>query len=356
MTTLQTLEDQLTQEKMDRSRQHAAIIARVDSLQRTASLFDAVIRKELVERSEDSRQARPMFEVEDAVEHCHAARPKIPTDQHSLIDCLQSQARPLTKGASLPCRPRPRTTGSARVNVSYCASPARAPSPPACGPSVNHKLGPELQPASQRSRGASAQLSTVVPPTGSQSPVPRAVVRSASGTISGPQSASNTGRMSSSTVMSNRGASMVHNASFPLLPSSTVSCSSPGKCGPRQAAPSASGLCPSAQSAAQVSRKASLATSPGVRGRSLSVSPPDGARFQPGSTEDLPGFVSGSVSVPLARASCSVPMKSQACFVVTNEASISRGVEEEVLSCHGLPTNACRGSVAIPFTLVTSES
>lgn len=355
MTTLQTLEDQLMQEKMDRSRQHAAIIARVDSLQRTLNQFFA-------DSSEDSRQAKPTFE--DAVEHCHAVRPKIPTEQQSLLDCLQSQARPLTKGASLPCRgsglqpsgPRPPTSGSARVSASYCASPPRASSPPAGGPLTNHPLGPELQPVSQHSRGSSVQLSMVVPPTGSQSPMPRANVRSASGTTSGPQSASNTGRMSGSIVVSNRGPAMVHNSSFPLLPSSAVFCSSPGKCGPRQAAPCASGPCPSAQSAGQVSRKVSLTTSPGVRGRSLSVSPPDGARYQPGATEDLPRFVSGSGSVPLAGGSCSLPMQSQACFVMTNEArGISRGVEEEVVSCHGLPTNACRGSVAIPFTFGTSE-
>jgi len=200
-TTLQTLEDQLNQEKVDRNHQHGAVIARVDSLQRTVGMFDAIIRKEVVERSEDSRR--------NAAERRHATLPKGPMEQKSLLDCVQNQARPLTKWKSLPCRgsglqpsgPRPPTAGSVQVNVSYCASPWRAPSPTACGPLINHQPGPELQPASH-SRGASAQVPTVAPPTASQSPVP--ILRSASPAIRGSQSASNTGRMSGSIVMCNR--------------------------------------------------------------------------------------------------------------------------------------------------------
>mmetsp|Transcript_106488 Transcript_106488/g.211556 ORF Transcript_106488/g.211556 Transcript_106488/m.211556 type:complete len:957 (+) Transcript_106488:46-2916(+) len=353
-TTLQTLEDQLMQERADRSRQHATVIARVDSLQRSVSIFDAIIRKEFGERSDDIRQARSTFE--DAVEHRQDVLPKV-----SLLDCLQSQAKPLTKGASLPCKgnslqpsgPRPPTTGSARVNVSHAASPQRALSPPA-----------RAEPVSLHCRGSSAQVPTVAPPTGSQNPMPpRAVVRSASSTSCGPQAASITGRMSAPTVASTRGAAMVHNASFPMLPSPAVFCSSPGRCGPRQAVPCANGLCPSAHAPTQVSRKASLNASPNVRGRSLSASPPDrtmspaqGCQLRPGATEEPHGFAGGSCSVPFAGGSCSVPQDAKPCFLVSNEASISCAFDEEAMLRRGLPTSACRGSLGIPFALVTAES
>jgi len=178
----ETLEDQLVQEKVDRTRQHGAVIARVDSLQHTLGMFDATIRKEVAERSEDSRR--------NAAE-CRHATPKGPIEQQSFLDCLQSQARPLTSRTSLPGRgcglqPSP-TTGSIQVNVSYGASPQMAPSPPACGPSTSQL-------------GASAQVLKVAPPAGSQSPVP--ILRSASSTIPPPRSASNIGRMSGSIVMS----------------------------------------------------------------------------------------------------------------------------------------------------------
>jgi len=171
----------------------------VDALQRTVSMFDSIIRKETVERSEDSQR--------DAAERRHAILPTGPIEQQPLLGCLQSQARPLTKRTLLPCGgsdlqpsgPRPPTTGSPLVNVSYCASPWSAPSPPASGPSINHQLGPGPQPASQHCRGASAQVPTVAPPTGSQSPVP-----SFRSTSRGSQSASNTGRMSCSAVVSTR--------------------------------------------------------------------------------------------------------------------------------------------------------
>lgn len=325
------------QEKMDRSRQHAIVMARVESLQRTAGIWEATVRKEGVERSEDSRQARPTFE--DALEHRHAVLQKRPADQQ-LYDCLQSQAKPLTKeGLSLcggqPSGTRPPTTGSARVNVNYCATPQRAPSPAAHGPMINHQLGAELQPVAQHCRAASVQAPTVAPPTGSQSSMPpRAIPRSASSTSRGPQSASNTGRMSSSTVTSTRGAALVHNASLPLLHSPAVFCSSPGRCGPLQAAPCAGGM-PSAQAAAQVSRKVSLTASPDMRGRSLSVTPPDRPMspsqaylFRLGATEDPPGFVGGSCSVPLPGGSCSVPRDSQA--------SVRCRVEEVAMLRHGV--------------------
>jgi hypothetical protein len=179
----ETLEDQLVQEKVDRTCQHGAVIARVDSLQRTLGMFDATTRKEVAERSEDSQR--------NAVE-CRHATPNGLIEQQSMLDCLQSQARPLTKRTSVPGRggglspsgPRPPATGSTQVNVSYGVSPRRAASPPACGV------------------GAGAQVRKVAPPAGSQSPV--LVSRSASGTIPPPRSASNIGRMSGSIVMSTR--------------------------------------------------------------------------------------------------------------------------------------------------------
>jgi len=202
----------LMQEKVNRSRQHAAVVLRVDSLQRALGMFDAFFRKEVVMCSEDSRQARPA--LEDDAEHRHAIPPKIPTEPQSLFECLQSQARPLTKRASLffrgsglpPSGLRPPTPGSAGDSVSYYASPQRAPYPPACGPLINNpQLGPELQPVAQHCRGGSVQVPPMAPPTGNQSPVqPGAILRSASCTSRGPQSSSNTGRMSSSTVIITR--------------------------------------------------------------------------------------------------------------------------------------------------------
>jgi len=57
---------------------------------------------------------------------------------------------------------------------------------------------------------------------------------------------------------------------------------------------------------------------------------------RPGATEEPPGFAGGSRSAPLDWGSCSVPLDSQACFFMSNEASVSCGVEEVAASCHGL--------------------
>lgn len=178
------LQDLVANEKAERTRHHAAVSARVDSLQRTLDIFDTIVRKEISERSEEGRRMRTAL---DEISQAPAVSGVEESDRRASLQCTapcRSTAEPVAACTEQEVPP-PLTLPSAperRVGAAYVTKPvALGMTSPCGGPSPPSAPRPVIPVTTSGSYCASPQRGISAPLRSSNAGPPPQVIIATSG-------------------------------------------------------------------------------------------------------------------------------------------------------------------------------